>query len=453
MRSAIVGALVIAIAGLVVARLEQAPPPAGALLAAAGALVALAPLGLAVGGATSDGRALWRTSPRPPGEIAAGWALASLVVMAGAIACVTALALGARALPPGDVGRVIAICLGGWACALAAGALVPWRRVGSRRAGGLARRVRTSRRRRVVRRRPGGAGRHRRRVRRRRSWRLRSSPCSSRRRSVPCGVTSRGASDGVARRRDPASPAACASTETPLSTTCAASATQSTRPVRSSWGSRDGRSPTQPRRSAERWGLAPDHARADVLGFAWVLNRALLANVERGTRWPAAVALWLALAIRLLPAGVMPPPRVTRYPLDTSSTVLAAVTTTPASARRAFTLAVLTALALLQLGVVAGQAQAAARPVACTRRDDRPRSRRARVRSRGGAPWHSGGADHEGPAHVRPARAREPATRLARRHRRAGGTCARRHRWRLRGDRCRLARRSRCSPVLSARTL
>lgn len=108
---------------------------------------------------------------------------------------------------------------------------------------------------------------------------------------------------------------------------------------------------------AERWGVAPERARADVLGFAWVLNRALLANVERGTRWPAAVALWLALAIRLLPLGVMPPPRVSRYPLDTSTAVIAAVTTTRASARRALTLAVLTALALLQLGVVAGAAQ------------------------------------------------------------------------------------------------
>lgn len=130
MRSAALGALVIAIAGLVVARLEQAPPPLGALLAAAGALVALAPLGLAVGGATRDGRALWRTSPRPAAEVAAGWALASLVVTAGALACVTALALGVRALPPGDVGRVTALCLGGWACALAAGALVPWQRAG-----------------------------------------------------------------------------------------------------------------------------------------------------------------------------------------------------------------------------------------------------------------------------------------------------------------------------------
>jgi hypothetical protein len=130
LRSAAIGAFVIAGAGLAVASLEKAPPPAGAMLAAAGALVALAPVGLAVGGATLDGRVVWRTSPRSAVETAFGWSVASLVVMTGAIAGVVALAIGARALPPEDIARVIATCLGGWACALAAGALVPWRRVG-----------------------------------------------------------------------------------------------------------------------------------------------------------------------------------------------------------------------------------------------------------------------------------------------------------------------------------
>lgn len=129
-RSAAVGAIVIAGAGLAVARLEEAPAPTGALLAAAGAAVALAPVGLTVGGATLDGRELWRTAPRPAPELAAGWALASFAVTATAIVGVLALAAATRALRPEDTGRVIAIAVGAWACALAAGALVPWRRVG-----------------------------------------------------------------------------------------------------------------------------------------------------------------------------------------------------------------------------------------------------------------------------------------------------------------------------------
>jgi hypothetical protein len=128
-RAAGVGALVIGSAGLVVARLEDAPPPTGALLAAAGAAVALAPVGLSVGGATLDGREVWQTAPRPATEVALGWMLASLGFIGSVLALVAGLSLAARALPAGDVVRLLAMCVGAWACAVTAGALVPWRRV------------------------------------------------------------------------------------------------------------------------------------------------------------------------------------------------------------------------------------------------------------------------------------------------------------------------------------
>jgi hypothetical protein len=129
-RAAGIGALVIGSAGLIVARLEDAPAPTGALLAAAGAAVALAPVGLSVGGATLDGREVWQTAPRPAPEVALGWVLASLGLIGSVLTLVVGLSLAARALPAGDVVRLLAMCIGAWACAVTAGALVPWRRVG-----------------------------------------------------------------------------------------------------------------------------------------------------------------------------------------------------------------------------------------------------------------------------------------------------------------------------------
>jgi hypothetical protein len=129
-RSAGIGALVIGCAGLIVARLEDAPAPTGALLAAAGAAVTLAPIGLAVSGATVDGREVWETVPCPAGEVAFGWLLASFTIVGTTSALVVGLSLETGALHLGDVLRVLALCTGAWACAVGAGAVVPWRRIG-----------------------------------------------------------------------------------------------------------------------------------------------------------------------------------------------------------------------------------------------------------------------------------------------------------------------------------
>jgi hypothetical protein len=113
---------------------------------------------------------------------------------------------------------------------------------------------------------------------------------------------------------------------------------------------------------ARRFGLGVEHARADVLGFAWVLNRALLANIENHWRWPRGLALWLQLALRLLPAGVLPPLQRTRYPLDTTTVARAAVTAMRAASKRALTFGAVTALALLHLGALAGELRSVAVP-------------------------------------------------------------------------------------------
>ncbi len=129
-RAAGIGALVIGGAGLAVARLEDAPAPTGALLAAAGAAVALAPIGLAVSGATVDGREVWETVPCRAAEVAFGWLLASFTIVGSTSALVVGLSLETGAVYLGDVLRVLALCTGAWACAVGAGAVVPWRRSG-----------------------------------------------------------------------------------------------------------------------------------------------------------------------------------------------------------------------------------------------------------------------------------------------------------------------------------
>ncbi len=113
---------------------------------------------------------------------------------------------------------------------------------------------------------------------------------------------------------------------------------------------------------ARQFGLGLERARSDVLGFAWVLNRALLANIEHRRRWPLGLVLWLRLTFRLLPAGVLPPLQRTRYSLDTTTIPRAAVTAMRATSKRAITFGAITTGALLHVGSVAGEPQAVVLP-------------------------------------------------------------------------------------------
>jgi hypothetical protein len=68
-----------------------------------------------------------------------------------------------------------------------------------------------------------------------------------------------------------------------------------------------------------RWQLPSEQAERDVLAFAWMLNRAFLANVRRAGSPAARLVQWLLLSIRLLPLGIAPPILNRRYEVDTSS--------------------------------------------------------------------------------------------------------------------------------------
>lgn len=107
-------------------------------------------------------------------------------------------------------------------------------------------------------------------------------------------------------------------------------------------------------RLGAHWGLTPEQARADVLSFAWSLNGALLANVLPGRPRRQRACSWLALALRLLPAGQVPHRVARRVGLDTTTVVRAAVTGAGAVLARSVALAAVVAGGLVQLWLLAG---------------------------------------------------------------------------------------------------
>ena len=105
---------------------------------------------------------------------------------------------------------------------------------------------------------------------------------------------------------------------------------------------------------AAAFALPVDQARSDVLAFAWQLNRLTLVNIEHGQGRLGRALTWLTLALRLLPAGTLPPATAERRPLDTRTAARAAGSVVRAVWTRMLTVAVLTVIVVLQLGAVAG---------------------------------------------------------------------------------------------------
>jgi hypothetical protein len=106
---------------------------------------------------------------------------------------------------------------------------------------------------------------------------------------------------------------------------------------------------------AATFSLPAEKARTDVLAFAWRLNRLALANVERRASWWRHALGWLRLAVRLLPAGAIPPATARRRRLDTRTVVRALADATAAAASRGMALAFAAAVAVGHIGVVAGR--------------------------------------------------------------------------------------------------
>jgi hypothetical protein len=107
------------------------------------------------------------------------------------------------------------------------------------------------------------------------------------------------------------------------------------------------------RELAARHGLDDERARNDVLSFALALNRALLANVVHGTSRLRRVVSWLALALRLAPAGVVPASLAVRFRLDTSTVPRALCSTIAAAGRRATALGAVGTTVALQPALTA----------------------------------------------------------------------------------------------------
>ena len=108
------------------------------------------------------------------------------------------------------------------------------------------------------------------------------------------------------------------------------------------------------REIAQASAIPLEAARTDVLRFAWQLNTLALVNIERRGSRLRRLTDWLALAVRLAPAGAVPVPLTRRRALDTGS-VWRAVTTSFAAIRaRVAALAALAAAVAGQLSVLAG---------------------------------------------------------------------------------------------------
>ncbi len=108
-------------------------------------------------------------------------------------------------------------------------------------------------------------------------------------------------------------------------------------------------------RVAAAYALPAEQARADVLAFAWQLNRLALANVERRSGRAHHAVAWLRLALRLAPAGALPPLTVRRRPLDTSTVTRAVVGVGRGLAGRCVALALVVAALAAHLGLAAGR--------------------------------------------------------------------------------------------------
>ncbi len=107
---------------------------------------------------------------------------------------------------------------------------------------------------------------------------------------------------------------------------------------------------------AVEFGLPAARARADVLAFALSLNAFLLLNVEHGARRMRRWRDFLALALRLAPAGAFPATLARRKRLDTRSVSRAIATAVVAAAPRALVVACLAAVVVGHVVLVAGAA-------------------------------------------------------------------------------------------------
>jgi hypothetical protein len=108
-------------------------------------------------------------------------------------------------------------------------------------------------------------------------------------------------------------------------------------------------------RVAAAYALPVEQARADVLAFAWQLNRLALANVERRSGRACHAVAWLRLALRLAPAGALPPLTVRRRPLDTSTVTRAVVGVGRGLAARCTALALIVAALTAHVGLAVGR--------------------------------------------------------------------------------------------------
>lgn len=108
-------------------------------------------------------------------------------------------------------------------------------------------------------------------------------------------------------------------------------------------------------RVAATYALSLERARADVLAFAWQLNRLAIANVERRAGRARRAAAWLRLALRLAPAGTVPPLAVRRRPVDTTSATAAFVSVARGFAGRCAVIALAVLVLVAHLGLVAGR--------------------------------------------------------------------------------------------------
>jgi hypothetical protein len=96
-------------------------------------------------------------------------------------------------------------------------------------------------------------------------------------------------------------------------------------------------------------------ARADVLSFAWHLNRLALANVDRKAGRVRHALAWLGLAVRLAPAGALPAITVRRFRLDTRTIPRAIAGVARAGAGRGAAIAVGVAALVAHVGLLAGR--------------------------------------------------------------------------------------------------